>query len=61
VNGYECQCTSGYTGDQCETVVVDCYSNPCLARLTSMSAFPILVRTMAHVTILSMATNVKNL
>ena len=29
VNGFECQCASGYHGDQCETERDECASNPC--------------------------------
>ena len=29
MNGFDCQCAAGYVGDQCETNVDDCASNPC--------------------------------
>ena len=29
VNGFDCQCASGYYGDQCETETDECASNPC--------------------------------
>lgn len=30
VNGYSCQCTPGYTGNNCENQVDECASNPCM-------------------------------
>merc|ERR1712015_228944 len=30
VNSYTCQCTPGYTGDNCDEDVDDCQPNPCV-------------------------------
>ena len=29
VNGFICQCAAGYVGDQCETEIDECDSDPC--------------------------------
>lgn len=30
LNGYMCSCSTGYTGEQCETNIDDCVNHPCL-------------------------------
>ena len=29
VNGYQCDCAPGWTGDRCGTEIDECSSNPC--------------------------------
>lgn len=30
LNGYVCSCSTGYTGEQCQTNIDDCINHPCL-------------------------------
>ena len=49
VNGYQCDCVPGWTGDRCGTEIDECSSNPCQNNGTCFVSVTVLVAKIEHI------------